>query len=99
MIHQTTSFGFLSTTRITALGVYSVSNCRLIADWSVENMNPHMTPYGMPLDVNVLLKKRKKKQENNDKYNKHLILIRLTTTRHSSRTLSLVFKHERIWIL
>ena len=32
------------TTQTTALGMYSVLNSRIIADWSIENMNLDMTP-------------------------------------------------------
>jgi hypothetical protein len=31
---------------------------RLIADWSVENMNPDMISYGTPLDGNVSPRKK-----------------------------------------
>ena len=32
-----------------------------IADWSVENMKPDVTPYGMSLDDSVSSEKEKKK--------------------------------------
>jgi hypothetical protein len=54
------------TNRTTAHGVYSVINCRLIADWLVGNMNSDVTPC-LILYFNILLTKRKR-------YNKHLIL-------------------------
>ena len=38
------------TTQTIVLDVYSLSKSRLIADWSVEYMNPGMTPNGMLLD-------------------------------------------------
>ena len=41
-----------------------------MADWSVENMNPNITPSGMLLDASMLPKKEKDAT-------KHLILIRL----------------------
>ena len=44
------------------------SKFRLFADWSVENMNPDMTPKGMLLDVSVLTEFL---------FNKHTILMRL----------------------
>ena len=50
----------------TALVVYSVLKSKLIADWSVEYINPDMTPYRMSFDVSVWLKKiRKIKQTSN----------------------------------
>ena len=50
----------------TALVVYSVLKSKLIADWSVEYINPDMTPYRMSFDVRVWLKKiRKIKQTSN----------------------------------
>jgi len=51
-----------------AFGVYSVLNCRLIADWSVyitDNINPDMTPYRMLLDVSVSPKKNLLKDTTN----------------------------------
>jgi hypothetical protein len=39
---------------------------RLITDWLVENMNPDMTQYRMPLDISVSPKNNNKKiQQNN----------------------------------
>jgi len=56
----------------TVLGVYLVLNSRFVAEWSVENMNPAVTPYRMSLDASVTKEKKRKKR-----YNKQLILIRL----------------------
>ena len=42
------------------LGFDTLRFSRLITDWSVENMNPDMTPYRM-LYVSVLPKKGRKK--------------------------------------
>ena len=33
------------------ISVYSVLNGGLIDDWLVENVNPNVTSYGMPLDI------------------------------------------------
>jgi len=46
--------------RIIALGMYSVLKNRLISDWSVEYMNPDMTPSNMSLDVSKSPKINKK---------------------------------------
>ena len=43
-----------------------------MVDWSVENMNPDMTPHGMSLYVYSVSPKKETKI-----YHKHLILIRL----------------------
>ena len=51
---------------------------RLNADWSVENINPDMTPNVMSLDISISPENQKKKEKNN----KHLILIRLDHTGH-----------------
>jgi len=39
--------------------VFGFNTSRLIDDWSVENLTPNMTPYGMSLEVNGSKKKHK----------------------------------------
>jgi hypothetical protein len=41
----------------------------LIADSSVENMNPGVTPNGMLLDISLLLKKKWKKIQQTSNFN------------------------------
>jgi len=38
---------FILTNRTTSLGMYSISKIKLIGDWSVENIEPEMTPDGL----------------------------------------------------
>jgi hypothetical protein len=47
----------------TVLGVYLVLNSRFVAEWSVENMNPDVSPYRMSLDASVSPKKKKEKKD------------------------------------
>jgi hypothetical protein len=54
------------------LGFDTLRFIRLIADWSVENIKPDMTPYRMLLDVIVSPKNKKKGTTN-------IILIRLSS--------------------
>jgi hypothetical protein len=58
------------TNQITTPGMYMIwipiDLCgSLLIDWSVENMNPHMTSYRCKLDVSVSPKKRFKKVTTN----------------------------------
>jgi hypothetical protein len=50
--------------------MYSVLKSRLIADWSVDNMNHDMSPKGMVLDVSLSPKKKNVKSK---RYKKHVI--------------------------
>ena len=48
-----------------ALAMYSVLKSRIIADWSIENMNVDIPSNGILLDVSASPPKKKNNKENN----------------------------------